>query len=285
MSATCSACCHRRCRAVVLACRSSSKGEAMVKELQQEAAEAGRPAPKLERWQQRPLNVLVNNAGMFNMGVGRSETKDGLEVHMQTNHLSHFLLTLGLLPALRKTAEQQQQQARFAPRIVTVASAMHHLGYKLRQDPLSQQSYSAELAYGNSKMAQVLFTAELNRRLAAAGSNVQALALHPGNVLTNVVQSLPAAIQSAYRAVMGHVLLTPEQGARGAVYAASEPAAFDKAASTGGYLDCNTKPVEPHPMARDPQLAAWSWQWSKEQVGLPAGWDLPAAAEPPAGEQ
>jgi NAD(P)-dependent dehydrogenase (short-subunit alcohol dehydrogenase family) len=73
---------------------------------------------------------------------------------MQTNHLSHFLLTLGLLPALRKAAEQQQQGG-FVPRIVTVASAMHHLGYRLQQDPLSQQSYSAELAYGNSKLAQV----------------------------------------------------------------------------------------------------------------------------------
>jgi hypothetical protein len=59
----------------------------------------------------------------------------------------------------------------------------------------------------------VLFTAELNRRLTAAGEHVQALCLHPGNVLTNVVQSLPAAIQSAYRAIMARVLLTPEQGA------------------------------------------------------------------------
>jgi NAD(P)-dependent dehydrogenase (short-subunit alcohol dehydrogenase family) len=76
---------------------------------------------------------------------------------MQTNHLSHFLLTLGLLPALRKAAEQQQQQQQvsFVPRIVTVASAMHHLGYRLQQDPLSKGSYSAELAYGNSKLAQV----------------------------------------------------------------------------------------------------------------------------------
>lgn len=61
-------------------------------------------------------------------------------------------------------------------------------------------------------LLQVLFTAELNRRLAAAGGGVQALSLHPGNVLTNVVQSLPPAIQSAYRAIMARVLLTPEQG-------------------------------------------------------------------------
>jgi hypothetical protein len=69
------------------------------------------------------------------------------------------------------------------------------------------------------------------------------------------------------------------------VYAASDPGAFDKASSTGGYLDCSTRPVEPHPLARDTQLAGWLWQWSKQQVQLPAGWDLPAAAAAPAGQQ
>lgn len=103
--------------------------------------------------------------------VGRSETSDGLEVHMQTNHLAHFLLTLGLLPALKRGVQQQQQpgtiapagseggssgsSAGFMPRVVQVASEMHHFGYKLRQDPLQKKEYSAQLAYGNSKMAQV----------------------------------------------------------------------------------------------------------------------------------
>jgi NAD(P)-dependent dehydrogenase (short-subunit alcohol dehydrogenase family) len=98
----------------------------------------------------------------------RAETQDGLEVHMQTNHLSHFLLTLGLLPALKRGAQQppQQQGTRnsapagpgepFRPRIVSVASAMHHFGYTFGpEDPLLKQSYSSALAYGNSKLAQV----------------------------------------------------------------------------------------------------------------------------------
>jgi hypothetical protein len=80
-------------------------------------------------------------------------------------------------------------------------------------------------------------------------------------------------------------LFLPAAGARGAVYAASDPGAYDKASSTGGYLDCSAKPVAPHPLARDTQLAAWLWQWSKQQVQLPAGWDLPAAAAAPAGQQ
>lgn len=104
--------------------------------------------------------------------VGRSETPDGIEIHMQTNHLSHFLLTLGLLPALKRAAQQQQQRISapagpdssnssssvgiFKPRVVQVASEMHHFGYQLKQDPLQQRSYSGQRAYGNSKMAQVL---------------------------------------------------------------------------------------------------------------------------------
>jgi NAD(P)-dependent dehydrogenase (short-subunit alcohol dehydrogenase family) len=103
--------------------------------------------------------------------AGRAYTKDGLEIHMQTNHLSHFLLTLGLLPALQRGAQQppqqQQQQQQpaslsppgaepFRPRVVSVASAMHHFGYKFGpQDPLQKQAYSTTLAYGNSKLAQV----------------------------------------------------------------------------------------------------------------------------------
>lgn len=85
---------------------------------------------------------------------------------MQTNHLSHYLLTLGLVPALQRGAQQppqpqQQQQSPpgtdgFRPRIVSVASAMHHFGYKFGPtDPLQKQSYSTTLAYGNSKLAQV----------------------------------------------------------------------------------------------------------------------------------
>ena len=90
---------------------------------------------------------------------------------MQTNHLSHFLLTLGLLPALQRGAQQPPQPstaagrqdapagdaAPFRPRIVSVASAMHHFGYKFGpQDPLQKQAYSTTLAYGNSKLAQVM---------------------------------------------------------------------------------------------------------------------------------
>lgn len=301
----------RRGAHVVLACRSQSKGDSMVESLKGAAQQAGRAPPSLEvnlldlasldsvrsfvqRWeqQQRPLHILINNAGMFNMGAGRSETKDGLEVHMQTNHLCHFLLTLGLLPALQRGVQQPPQrpqhssaaqapagtQAPFRPRIVSVASAMHHFGYKFGpEDPLLKQRYSTTLAYGNSKLAQVLFTAELNRRLAAAGIPIDAVCLHPGNVLTDVVRSLPPVIQKLYRALMTHILFTPQEGSRATVFAATDPAAPELAAGTGSYLDAHAEPAQPSRAAGDKQLASWLWAWSKDKVQLPAAWDLAAA--------
>lgn len=68
------------------------------------------------------------------------------------------------------------------------------------------------------------------------------------------------------------------------MYAASDPGAFAAAAATGGYLDCSAQPVQPHALAADPQLAAWLWQWSSQQVKLPQGWDLPVSREAPAGQ-
>lgn len=199
----------------------------------------------------------------------RQVTEDGLELHIQTNHLSHFLLTLGLLPALHRGAKHAAQHCSgFVPRVVHVSSAMHALGYRLRHDPLMTQQYDVQLAYGSSKLAQarllpprlpraadallidvmcvcvracssflmgapdaltvpwpdairdvllqVVFSAELNRRLAAAADDapsVASLALHPGNVLTDVVRSLPAPVRAAYRALLSRVLLSPAEGA------------------------------------------------------------------------
>jgi len=89
--------------------------------------------------------------------VGRSDTSNGIELHMQTNHLAPFLLSLGLLPSLQRAAAQADcQQPGFKPRIVMVSSDMHHFGYRFGpKDPQLHQAYKAEVAYGNSKLAQV----------------------------------------------------------------------------------------------------------------------------------
>jgi retinol dehydrogenase-12 len=170
---------------------------------------------------------------------------------MGTNHLAHFLLTLGLLPALRRGAATPEGAARLGgARAVHVSSSMLMFGGGLGTDPdptfEAPGRYSAEAAYGRSKLAQVLFTRELRRRLAAeaeadakdaaaaaadAGPGrsgprwhemdgvhaagppaVQVYAVHPGYVLTDVVRTLPEAVQRAYRLLMSRILLTPEQG-------------------------------------------------------------------------
>jgi retinol dehydrogenase 12 len=160
-------------------------------------------------WMSRnlPLDVLVCNAGLFAMGASRTETADGLEMHMATNHLGHFLLSLLLLPSMQAASKARGRPAR----VVSVSSRLHLMGRLHRSDPnmTLAGSYSSLAAYAQSKLAQVCFSSELTRR--SAGS-VRGIALHPGEVATEVVRTLPAPLQAAYRAIMGIILLTPAQG-------------------------------------------------------------------------
>src|ERR671932_1607469 len=120
---------------------------------------------------QEPLDLLVNNAGI--MAIPRRETADGFEMQFGTNHLGHFALTGLLLD-------------RITDRVVNVSSTMHRRG-KMRFDDLQgQKSYAKWGAYGQSKLANLLFTYELKRRLAQAGSPVKSVACHPGYASTNL---------------------------------------------------------------------------------------------------
>ena len=119
----------------------------------------------LARAWQGPLHILINNAGV--MAIPRSLTQDGFETQFGVNHLGHFALTGLLLP-------------RITDRVVTVSSTAHRMG-RIRLDDLNwHRRYSPWLAYGQSKLANLLFTAELARRLTASGSTVRAHAVHPG---------------------------------------------------------------------------------------------------------
>ncbi|PNW76900.1 hypothetical protein CHLRE_11g480650v5 [Chlamydomonas reinhardtii] len=311
----------RRGANVVLACRSAARGEELKRRLEAAEAAAGRKQPQIEvrlldlasldsvrafaaAWQQqdpqRPLHLLVNNAGVFTIGAPRSETKDGFELHMGSNHLGHYLLTLSLLPSLRRGAAQLRAAAAAAAangstangtataaancrvRIVNVSSSFHALATKgiSVTDPhlIKPGSYSADFGYAQSKLANILFTRELRRRLAAAGEPDLAagcMALHPGLVCTGVARSLPAWMCAAYTAVMGLVLLNSMQGARASIHAATSPAAPAEAAATAGYFNSNCLPIAPAPAAQDDAAALWLWRWSAEQVKLPPGLDLP----------
>ncbi|HEX8185779.1 MAG TPA: SDR family oxidoreductase [Blastocatellia bacterium] len=152
------------------------------------------------------LDVLVNNAGVYLRK--RAETEDGLEATFAINHLGYFLLTNLLLDLVKKSAPA---------RIINVASAAYRFGAIDFDDLQSEKNYRSMVIYSNSKLANVLFTYELARRL--DGTGVTANCLHPGAVGTNLFQTLPKAIQSLVKMVT----IGPEKGASTSVYLASSP--------------------------------------------------------------
>ena len=125
------------------------------------------------------LDLLVNNAGVMTPPKYR-ETPEGHELQFGTNHLGHFALTGLLLPALLKSE---------TPRVVTVASVAHHRGDESVLEGNPASSYEPQQAYGNTKLANLLFAFELHRRSEAAGSKLVSTAAHPGVSATNLVAS------------------------------------------------------------------------------------------------
>lgn len=217
---------HRRGYVVVLACRNRAKGEQLATELVCSGqATAARDGPRVlvldvsslasvrrfaDSWNasvKLPVHVLINNAGIFGMSAPREETCDGFESHMGTNHLGHFLLTELMLPWLKKARQETGRPAR----VVNVSSKLHRMGRIHRDDPhlLEGGSFNSLAAYAQSKLAQVMFAKECSRRYDGV---VRCVSVHPGEVLTDVVRSLPGAMQQMYKLVMRLFLLTAAQG-------------------------------------------------------------------------
>ncbi|WP_043264254.1 oxidoreductase [Streptomyces sp. CT34] len=222
----------RRGARVVLACRSTERGAAALDRLRREVptAEAEfRPldladlssvrdfAAGLDDFDGDRLGLLVNNAGV--MALPHRTTADGFEMQFGTNHLGHFALTGLLLPRLLATP---------GARVVTVSSMLHVLADVDLDDLNSERSYGRWTAYGRSKSANLLFTHELARRLAAAGSGVVAAAAHPGYAATNL-QTTGVRMEgrrSAERAIdLGNRIVAQpaEGGALGTLCAATAP--------------------------------------------------------------
>ncbi|MBU2111784.1 MAG: SDR family NAD(P)-dependent oxidoreductase, partial [Actinobacteria bacterium] len=163
---------------VVLAVRDTGKGEAAAAELdgstevaELDLADLSSVRAFAASWGEREITTLVNNAGIMMVAQGR--TVDGFERQLGTNHLGHFALTNLLLPQV-------------SDRVVTVSSGLHN-GPQLDFDDLDlERSYKPTRAYQQSKLANLLFTAELQRRLSEAGSTVVAHACHPGYSATNL---------------------------------------------------------------------------------------------------
>ena len=199
------------------------------------------------------LDVLVNNAGGF--WAHRHVTADGLEHTFALNHLAPFLLTSLLLDRLAASAPA---------RIITVSSGAHARGRIDFDDLQGERDYSGQRAYSQSKLANVMFTYELSRRL--DGTGVTATVLHPGVVRT----SFGAEDQAAYFAVMIRVarlfMKTPAQGAGTPIYLASSP---EVEGITGRYF-VNRKPRTSSKASYDTAAATRLWQVSTDLAGMTA---------------
>jgi NAD(P)-dependent dehydrogenase (short-subunit alcohol dehydrogenase family) len=197
------------------------------------------------------LHVLVNNAG----GVNKSRrlTVDGIEATFAVNHLGYFLLTNLLQDRLVKSAPA---------RVVTVASIGHRRGTLDFADLGFERGYGVMKAYTRSKLANVLFAAELARRL--AGTGVTSNSLHPGAVATNIWSGAPLWAKPIIFLFFRPSFISVPEGARGMVTLATDPSLEGV---TGKYFE-NGQAVEPAPLARDEALAKRLWDVSAAMVGL-----------------
>jgi NAD(P)-dependent dehydrogenase (short-subunit alcohol dehydrogenase family) len=206
-----------------------------------------------EQVQQRypRLDVLLNNAG--GVFIGRQTTVDGYERTFTINHLAPFLLTNLLLDRLKADAPA---------RIITVSS-MAHQGQRIHLDDLNQErrGYSAWRAYGESKLANILFTYALARRL--AGSGVTANTLHPGFVATNFARN-NGPLWQFFMTLARPFAISPERGAQTSIYLASSP----EVATVSGRYFVSCKPAHSSSASTDVDAEEGLWRLSEQMTGL-----------------
>ena len=239
---------------VILAVRNTGKGEAAAREMTgdvevrqldlQDLASVRRFADGVDS-----VDVLVNNAGI--MAVPHAVTADGFESQIGTNHLGHFALTNLLLPKLTE-------------RVVTVTSMAHWAGYiSLHDLNWTSRPYSAWLAYGQSKLANLLFTRELQRRLAAAHSPVRAMAAHPGYSRTNLQGQSGHKVGDALMAFGNRLASDADFGARQTLYAISQDVPGNSLIGPAFGMFGRSRPVGRSPLAKRDGTAAVLWELSE----------------------
>ena len=255
--------------AVALAVRNTEKGEAAAREIQKNYPDAGLTVAELDLGSlesvkcfadlfiktNRRLDLLVNNAGV--MMPPFETTEDGFELQFGTNHLGHFALTGLLLPLLIRTE---------GSRVVNVSSAMHKRGRINFDDLNSRMSYSKAAAYGQSKLANLLFTYELQRKLENAGSGTIAAAAHPGWTITNLQRYSggarflnPVFGQNPHMGALPTLRAAVDAGVKGGEYF-----------GPGGFMEMKGFPVkvESNGKSHEIETASRLWEVSEELTGV-----------------
>ncbi|ACU35293.1 SDR family NAD(P)-dependent oxidoreductase [Actinosynnema pretiosum subsp. pretiosum] len=262
---------------VLLACRSGERGLAAVERVSRHGEaefvrlDLGEPASvraAAERVQELAgdgLDLLVNNAGLMAPPLAR--TADGFESQFGVNHLGHAALTWLLMPALR---------ARAGARVVTVSSVAHRLGGLDLADPnFEVRRYAPWVGYGQSKLANLLFARELDRRLARSGADVTSVAAHPGVSRTELSSTMAKSHRNALvewgGKITDAVSQTPAMGALPQLYAATAPLV-----TGGGYYGPDgfggfrghPAPARSTAAGRDDLVAARLWDLTAELTGV-----------------
>ncbi|MDX1695036.1 MAG: oxidoreductase [Ketobacteraceae bacterium] len=248
---------------VILACRNPEKGESALADIRQDYPQSQVSLMTLDlaslasieqfandfKTRYDRLDILINNAGV--MAPPFTRTADGFELQFGTNHLGHFALTGHLLPLL---------EAADAGRIVVVSSLAHRFGKLSFSNLNGEKRYLRWPAYAQSKLANLVFAQELQRRLDQAGSSVIAVAVHPGYSATNLQRHTPGG------ALMNKIAQSQLEGAMPTLYAATEPGiSGGEYIGPDGWLEIKGRPRKARvaAKARDPQTAARLWDVSE----------------------
>lgn len=245
---------------VVLACRSEEKAQHVIDEIKSAGGKADflkldlnsfaavRESAESFLASGRQLHILVNNAGLAGT---RGLTEDGFEIHFGVNHLGPFLFTQLLLPRIKESAPA---------RIVMVASKSHYRAKDIDFDKVkvSTPSVTGLPQYEVSKLANVLYAAELSRRLES--EDVTTYSLHPGVVASDIWRGVPWPIRS----IMKMFMISNEEGAATTLHCATS----DEAGKETGLYYSSSKRRKPSRPARDEELAKALWEKSAAWVGL-----------------
>jgi NAD(P)-dependent dehydrogenase (short-subunit alcohol dehydrogenase family) len=259
---------------VVMACRNADKAKTAVASLQVAVPDASVEVQALdlsslasvrdfaERFsrEHQALDLLINNAGI--MASPRRLTADGFESQLGTNHLGHFALTAQLLPKM---------QGRQDARVVNVSSGAHRGGQIDFDDLQGERRYGRWRAYSQSKLANLMFTYELDRRLRRAGSTVGSFAAHPGWAATNLQAAETPAYAALFAGIANAIFAqSADMGALPTLYAATYPGlASGTYAGPDGMFEGrgHPQPVQPAAAARDETAARRLWEVSEQLTG------------------
>ncbi len=250
---------------LTLFCRSLEKGAALKDEIEAQGSDevsviemdmadlaSVRQAAETFLAQGRPLDILLNNAGVVN--TERHETVDGFEETLAVNHFAPFLLTGLLLPALLE---------RPGARIINVASDAHKFVKDMGFDDMqAEQGYKTFREYGRSKLANILFTRSLAARL--EGQDITVNSLHPGAVSTSLGTQNGGLMGTLVPLLLKPFFRTPERGASTSIYLCSS----DEVEGVSGLYFADCKAVTPKPWAQDDVAAERLWTFTEESVGF-----------------